>query len=171
MKDGLSVYCKSCKKEMDHEWRLNNKDTLREISRRYVDKNRIKLNKYSRQWSINNHLKILITTCQCRARKNNVPYDSTEILYSYLQPVYDKGECEICHKNLKLGTNLDKDDSPSIDRIIPEKGYVIGNVAVLCYRCNVIKNCGSQQDHFMIANWLKEKENIVMSKNNQIGDE
>jgi hypothetical protein len=28
----------------------------------------------------------------------------------------------------------------SLDRIIPEKGYVAGNMDFICYRCNLLKN-------------------------------
>lgn len=46
------------------------------------------------------------------------------------------------------------DSSPSIDKIIPEKGYVPGNVAIISWRANRIKNNGTADEHQKIANWI-----------------
>ena len=46
------------------------------------------------------------------------------------------------------------DNSPSLDRIDSSKGYVIGNVAIISYRANVIKNSGSADEHRLIAEWM-----------------
>lgn len=45
---------------------------------------------------------------------------------------------------------------PSLDKIIPEKGYTKGNVAVICYRCNVIKSFGTAEEHRRIAEFIEE---------------
>lgn len=49
------------------------------------------------------------------------------------------------------------DNSPSIDKIIPEKGYVSGNVAIISWRANRIKNDGNANEHQRIAEWLYKK--------------
>ena len=36
------------------------------------------------------------------------------------------------------------------------KGYIKGNVIVLSYRANVIKNSGSSSDHRKIAEWMEK---------------
>ena len=47
-------------------------------------------------------------------------------------------------------------NSPSIDRVNPEKGYVKGNVCVISYRANVIKGQGTSTEHRLIAKWIKQ---------------
>ena len=42
-------------------------------------------------------------------------------------------------------------NTPSIDRIDPTKGYVPGNIWVVGYRANLIKNSGTAEEHEMIA--------------------
>jgi hypothetical protein len=46
------------------------------------------------------------------------------------------------------------DNSHSIDRIDSSKGYVVGNVAIISYKANVIKNNGTSQEHRLIAEWM-----------------
>jgi hypothetical protein len=46
------------------------------------------------------------------------------------------------------------DTSPSLDKINPELGYVPGNVAIISYRANRIKNNGTAEEHRLIADWM-----------------
>jgi hypothetical protein len=48
-----------------------------------------------------------------------------------------------------------KDDSPSLDRIDSQKGYIKGNVEVISQRANQIKNNGSCEEHRLIADRMK----------------
>jgi hypothetical protein len=62
-----------------------------------------------------------------------------------------------------LGIPLDylsdnvSENSASIDQIIPDKGYIPGNVVIISWRANRIKNNGSSDEHFKIAQWLQNK--------------
>lgn len=47
------------------------------------------------------------------------------------------------------------DNSPTIDRIDSSKGYVIGNICVMSYRANMIKNCGTIDEHRAIVRFLE----------------
>lgn len=46
----------------------------------------------------------------------------------------------------------------SLDRIDNSKGYVRGNVCVMSYRANRLKNDGSAADHEAIAAWMRQQE-------------
>jgi hypothetical protein len=48
-----------------------------------------------------------------------------------------------------------------LDRIIPEEGYVAGNVNVVSYRANRIKNDGTAEEHLKIADWM---DSMLQSK-------
>lgn len=52
------------------------------------------------------------------------------------------------------------DNSPSLDRIIPELGYVSGNVVVISYRANMIKSNASLEEILAVASWLGTIEAI-----------
>ena len=60
-----------------------------------------------------------------------------------------------------LGIELDyfteqgwEDNSPSFDRIDPNLGYTKGNVAIISMRANRIKNNGTAQEHYQIAEFM-----------------
>jgi hypothetical protein len=59
-----------------------------------------------------------------------------------------------------LGVELDwfaeyrKENSPSIDRINPKEGYIPGNVQIISWRANRIKNDGTAEEHQKIADYM-----------------
>jgi hypothetical protein len=46
--------------------------------------------------------------------------------------------------------------SPSLDRIVPEKGYVEGNIAIISQRANTLKQDASLDDLRNLVTWLEE---------------
>lgn len=53
------------------------------------------------------------------------------------------------------------EDSPSMDRTDPTKGYVPGNVQIISWRANRIKNDGSAEEHQRIADYLAALKYIL----------
>jgi hypothetical protein len=53
-----------------------------------------------------------------------------------------------------VGAVCGTDNSPSLDRIVPELGYVPGNIAVISKRANTIKSTGTAEEHRRIADWI-----------------
>ncbi len=51
------------------------------------------------------------------------------------------------------------DNCPSIDRLIPAKGYVKGNVAVMSMRANRIKSDATVEELELIVEFLKRRAN------------
>lgn len=47
-----------------------------------------------------------------------------------------------------------KEESPSFDCVDPSKGYVKGNVQIISWRANRIKNNGTAEEHYRIANYM-----------------
>ena len=66
-------------------------------------------------------------------------------------------DCPICGISFVYKPQV---NSPSrraaatLDRIIPHLGYVAGNVAIICYRCNTIKQDATAQEIRRVADWL-----------------
>ena len=61
---------------------------------------------------------------------------------------------------LKLKKNKGKsfsENSPSLDRIDPQKGYIKGNVQVISMHANRMKNNGNINEIQMVSNWVKKQ--------------
>lgn len=46
-------------------------------------------------------------------------------------------------------------NSPSLDEIVPGRGYVRGNAQVISNRANTMKNCGTLEELVRIGKWAK----------------
>lgn len=84
-----------------------------------------------------------------RASKLGLPFDMT---CAYIQDLLDSSpECPL------LNVPFDEDVHhlrASLDKIIPELGYVEGNVQILSYRANTIKNNASFEEFERVyLNW------------------
>ena len=92
-----------------------------------------------------------------RARKNNLPFD---IDISYLKSIA-KQTCPVFGIQLNWGRNPNgsaKSNSPSLDKIIPEWGYIKGNVAIISHIANTIKQNVTYNDLYKVADWLHDQE-------------
>lgn len=101
------------------------------------------------------HLKSYLNNAQSRAKRDRVPFSLT--LRDLIEIAVD--ECPIFKTpfvwgSSGLGKGKTRPDSPTLDRILPELGYIKGNVAFLSYRANRIKDNGTMQEHYDIADWI-----------------
>jgi len=90
-----------------------------------------------------------------RAKLQNIPFNITR---EYLRSIATD-ECPIFKTHFDwgpsgLGIGKIKQNSPQLDRVIPELGYVIGNVAFISHQANRIKGEGTMQQHYAIADWI-----------------
>jgi hypothetical protein len=58
------------------------------------------------------------------------------------------------------GSRVPSHNSPSLDKMIPGKGYVKGNVAVISYLANTIKNCATADQILRVGNWVKQRTTV-----------
>lgn len=90
-----------------------------------------------------------------RAKDKNLPFTITK---KYLRSIATD-ECPIFHTPFEwgssgLGSGKFKPNGPQLDRIEPELGYVEGNVAFISHRANRLKDNGTMQEHYDIADWI-----------------
>lgn len=67
--------------------------------------------------------------------------------------------CPVLGVELDWFTDKVKENSPSLDRIDSKKGYIPGNVMIMSWRANRIKNDGTAAEHKKIAEFLEKIEN------------
>ena len=62
--------------------------------------------------------------------------------------------CPVFGIELSVSRDVAHDASPTIDRLDSNKGYIIGNVNIISYKANVIKNNGTADEHRLIAEYI-----------------
>jgi hypothetical protein len=97
-------------------------------------------NATSKAYHTNNLERLLVRDAKVRAKEYDVPFNITTEYIKSCIPV--DGCCPITKQPFKRGGGKACPQSMTIDRIIPELGYVVGNVMVVSYTANTIKyNC------------------------------
>ena len=97
-----------------------------------------------------------VKNAQYRAKKSGVPFDLTE---EYLESIWT-GYCPVFRQRMaqpRSGKRSDK-TQPSLDRLIPHKGYVRGNVVWISNKANTIKSDATSSEIQAVADWLRETE-------------
>lgn len=91
-----------------------------------------------------------------RAKKKGVPFGLEQEDIKEL--VIDLLVCPVLGIELNWCANKLEDDSPTLDRIVPELGYVKGNIAVISNKANRIKTNASADEIGKVYSWLKKQE-------------
>jgi hypothetical protein len=103
-----------------------------------------------RRDKVDNRQRWLCQNAKARAKKYDVPYD--------LKPsdVKIPSICPVIGIPLSPGINQLHDGSPTLDRIVPNMGYVPGNVAVISHKANRMKNNnGTLEELKAVVRWME----------------
>lgn len=95
-----------------------------------------------------------------RCRRLGIPtdFDSNLDMVMYLKDIFPK-KCPVFGKKLVRGVGQSHQWSPSIDRIIPSKGYVRGNLQIISLFANNIKQDATPKQLKQFALWVKGNKN------------
>lgn len=96
------------------------------------------------------HIKSLLKWARQRAEKNRVPFTLTE------GDIWLPEFCPALGIPIFRGTKIHGPNSPTLDRIIPELGYVQGNVVVLSYKANTIKSNATPEELKRVAAFVEQ---------------
>lgn len=131
-------------------YRKKNLERCRDQERRYYQENRERCKETSRACRLKRYEQYLVRRLASRAAKRRIPFDlePSDIIIPKLCPV--------------LGIPITKegrgqrDGAPSVDRLVPERGYVKGNIKIISMRANQIKNCASIEEVEKVLAYMKE---------------
>lgn len=100
----------------------------------------------------------LLSSARERAKRKGVPYDLTT---EWAQAEWT-GRCALTNIPFRLGEQEPgpKFFSPSIDRIVPSLGYVIGNCRFVLWAVNAMKYDGTDADIYVIAEALLSNRHV-----------
>lgn len=126
---------------------------VREREKQIARENAVKQQNIKKQTK-NGHIWLLFHKAKHRAKREKIPFNITEkyllTLPSELCPVF----------NIKLGwckrTGGANSHSPSLDKIVPELGYVEGNVQWVSYKANSMKSNATFSELRQFADWINK---------------
>lgn len=115
--------------------------------------------KWRKDKRINEPEYFIYASVKSNAKKKGIPFDLTK---EYIRSIWpEDNKCPITGMFLYItgrdgGRNYR--DSASLDRLVPELGYVKGNVAIISMRANHMKNDVTDPEVFRrLADWLETK--------------
>jgi len=111
--------------------------------------NRDRRNSARRQWNAKNIVHLLYLRAKYRAKGKDIEFTIEESdipEMGTMCPVFGL-PFDISVRDYRETT----DNSPSLDRIDPKKGYVPGNVWIITYRANRVKSDATAEEHVLIA--------------------
>ena len=106
------------------------------------------------------HLTRYLSKAKERAKKHSVPID---IDLDYLDSIATD-KCPIFKCDFIWGQGNGKHPHrPSLDRIVPELGYIKGNVAFISNKANTIKNDVTEKELYAVADWVHDERKRVLN--------
>lgn len=126
------------KRESCRKWRAENLEKARQIGRNHQRNRRLE-----------KPAEYMVTRARIRARDKNLPFALTP------GDIVIPAVCPALGIPLRIGTGGPTDNSPSLDRLVPERGYVPGNVTVISYLANRIKNNATVDELAAVLRWME----------------
>lgn len=113
-----------------------NKEYTKAKTKEYYNTNKSIINETLKEYrrSEEGQIKSMLGRVMARCKKSNIPFNLT------IEDIFIPEYCPVLNIELKVGDGKTHDNSPSLDRIVPELGYVKGNVMVVSHKANRIKN-------------------------------
>lgn len=108
--------------------------------------------------------KTYLQSLKARCDKTKIPMDLT---VEHLQAIWPE-KCPIFNIELIWEHSQDKDESAELDRIIPSRGYTIGNVSWISRRANRLKQDSTREDLLRILEYIDSKPTIHNKKPSEI---
>lgn len=172
-KGGLHSWCKLCLNEARRKYYYANREMQIQKTRDWENKqenfkekkNEQQKKRYranpekhaarERQYKNKKPWRYLLYNARRRAVAKNLPINITE---EYVKELFDacNGICPILGIKMETHTGKVQDNSYTLDRVIPEKGYVKGNVAIISHRANSIKRDANLKELIQLVKWMKE---------------
>jgi hypothetical protein len=136
-------------KELKKKWYQENKERVKAKMKEYTLKFPGKIAENRRKWSDRNVEKRMFHSAKNRATKGNILFN-LEVSDIVVPP-----QCPILNINFKHDNRkIAKFNSPSLDRIDNNRGYVKGNVQVISYRANTMKGDATPEELLQFAFWV-----------------
>ncbi len=144
LKSGFGSRCKECGRNHVNLYLAARKNP--EFKRKHADIELARRNK--------NKAKALFEFAKRRAVEKNIPFNLEQ------DDIIVPDVCPVLGIKMQFGRKNEWEASPTLDRIIPELGYVKGNVKVISWKANRIKTNASAKELELVLDYVKNNEYI-----------
>ena len=177
-------------RQRDRTYRKSHKEQRRASDRAYVESNREKVTEYQRCYSKEHADEMsayltkrraadpfrvtaiqMMAAIRFRTRQSGIPRDDTFLTVAMLTNLFERSPaCSMCRVALDYGPKGRgrgaqwRNNSPSVDRFVPERGYVVGNLDVLCRLCNTRKNNHTLESAKLLVEYLERRSSSEVSR-------
>jgi hypothetical protein len=149
-KDGKDYRCKSCRSAYNCAYYKKNEERMNARNLSWQKAHAEKVQAMNRAWHKANREKSILNRTRQRANKLNLEFNLE------LEDIHIPTHCPILGILLEKGnTNKNRDSSPSLDRILPAKGYVKGNVQVISDLANRMKSNATFAQMVLMGKWAE----------------
>lgn len=138
--------CRECR----HKSYLEQKEKVLQRAKLYYETNREEIRKRAKERRRNNLANELFKSAKERAKKKGLEFNLEES--DIVVPEY----CPVLGIKLERGDGKVQKNSPTLDRIDSNKGYVKGNVIVVSQRANTIKTNATVDEIFKVYQFYKD---------------
>jgi len=159
-------------KQYQKEWYQKNKDLVKAQHKQYYEENKdqvlTRLRKYRKSlgdaykeyqkerttvYRQKNPIRSMYVLIKSRAKKHNIEFnlDIEDLIIPDKCPVLN---IPIFREAIKGGKRGPKTNSPSLDRINNNRGYVKGNIQVISHRANTMKGNATPEELLQFAFWV-----------------
>jgi hypothetical protein len=153
MKERKKLYRQNNTERVKEYSRLYYQDNLEKVKERrklYYQNNPEKERERNKIYRQNNRKKEMIRHARLRAKEKQLPFDLQE------EDIMVPQVCPVFGTPLQNGEKIMSSNSPSLDRIIPEKGYVKGNVIIVSEKVNRIKSNATPEEIIAVGEFYKK---------------
>ncbi len=147
---------KTCSKCKDYRRRYYTKKrdqtiarALKSYNQKYKD-DPDSMRAYKRSQIRRNPEAYLLWSIKTRAKKRGIPFNLTH------EDVQIPENCPILGIPLEINLGHSGPNSPTLDRIIPGKGYIRGNVQVISHRANTIKSDATLEELRQVTSFMEK---------------
>lgn len=163
-KFGLSPQCRTCRREYVSEWKAQNAERVGQRRRAlYAERHAEAQAEKDRERKATHPLRVRAGIMRQgmidRSRKTGLPFDAATLTIAQIMGWIERTPtCPCCDQAIDYtfkGTGRKNDASPSIDRIDHRRGYVVGNVALICWRCNNLKRDATIEELEAVTRWMR----------------
>ena len=121
----------------------------RRASLKYAANNKERISERMRSYRKLNPEKYILVSAKQRARKRGIPFNLD------IEDIQIPEVCPVFGFSLEMADFSVQKNSPSLDRINPELGYVKGNVQVISSLANAMKSDATNKQLLQFADWIK----------------